>query len=199
MVKEKRFSISEAVSIGWVLTKKNFWFLIGVAVIVWAVSFVPHILKGNIETSLKGSQAVLSIVTAILFWVLRTVVDLGVIRITLELIDGKKPKFSDLFSQKNLDLFWRYLGASLLFGLMVVIGFILFIIPGIYLSLKFGMYNYLVVDKGLGPIEALKMSSRITQGAKWDLLLFNLAMLGLTILGVLALFVGLLITTQSLC
>ncbi len=53
---------------------------------------------------------------------------------------------------------------------------------------------YLVIDKGLGPIEALKASGKITDGIKWDMVGFLAAAAVLTYIGILALFVGLLVT-----
>ena len=55
-------------------------------------------------------------------------------------------------------------------------------------------FKYLIIDKGLGPIEALKESRRITTGQRWQLLLFVLILALLNILGALALFIGLFVT-----
>jgi uncharacterized membrane protein len=53
---------------------------------------------------------------------------------------------------------------------------------------------YIVIDRGLGPIEAMKESWRVTKGHKWQLFLLFLALIGLNILGAIALIVGLLVT-----
>ncbi len=50
----------------------------------------------------------------------------------------------------------------------------LLVIPGIILSLQFGFYGLVIVDKKVGVMEALRLSSRITAGAKWKLLLMGL-------------------------
>ena len=49
---------------------------------------------------------------------------------------------------------------------------IIFFIFGIYVFLKYQFYGYLIVDKGLGPIEALKQSSELTDGALKNILIF---------------------------
>jgi len=51
-----------------------------------------------------------------------------------------------------------------------------------------------VVDRGLGPIEAMQESWRITKGHKWQLFLLFLALLGINLLGFLALFIGIFVT-----
>jgi uncharacterized membrane protein len=68
------------------------------------------------------------------------------------------------------------------------------IIPGIILSMGLAFVPYLVVDRGLGPIEAIKESWRITKGHKWQLLLLFLALLGLNLLGLVALLIGIFVT-----
>jgi len=67
-------------------------------------------------------------------------------------------------------------------------------VPGIILALAFIFSSYLIVDKGKGPIEAMKESWRITKGHWWKLFLLVLAIIGLNILGFILLLVGLLVT-----
>ena len=90
--------------------------------------------------------------------------------------------------------FWRFLGAHILTVIAVAIGFLLLVVPGIILAIGLSFVPYLVVDRGLGPIEALKESWRITKGHKWQLLLLLLALVGINLLGVLALIVGIFVT-----
>jgi len=71
-------------------------------------------------------------------------------------------------------------------------GTILLIVPGVIWAVKFQFFSYFIIDKGLGPIEALKKSSAITKGVKWNLLGFDLLIGGIALLGVLALLIGLL-------
>jgi uncharacterized membrane protein len=77
---------------------------------------------------------------------------------------------------------------------MVAGGLILLIVPGIYLGLKYQFFSYLIVDKELGVLDSLKESSQITQGVKWQLFGFSLALIGINILGALAFGIGLLVT-----
>ena len=90
--------------------------------------------------------------------------------------------------------FWRFLGAHILTVIAVVLGFLVLVVPGIILAIGLSFVPYLVVDRGLGPIEALKESWRITKGHKWQLLLLFLALVGINLLGVLALIVGIFVT-----
>src|SRR5262249_10203656 len=90
--------------------------------------------------------------------------------------------------------FWYYVGAAILSGIIIAVGFVLLIIPGIVLAIMFMFVGYLVIDRKMGPVEALRASKRITTGHKWDLLLLMFAVIGINILGILCLLVGLLVT-----
>jgi uncharacterized membrane protein len=62
-----------------------------------------------------------------------------------------------------------------------------------YLSLRYSMARFAVVD-GEGITDSLRKSAQETKGVKWHLLGFFLALIGLNILGAVALLVGLLVT-----
>jgi len=89
---------------------------------------------------------------------------------------------------------WVLAGTAVLYGLIIFGGFLLFIVPGIIWSVKFSLWSYFVVDKGLGPVQALKASSRATMGVKWDLFGFGIVCGAINILGVLCLIIGIFAT-----
>ena len=93
-------------------------------------------------------------------------------------------------------LFFKYLIGSILYGLIVLGGMLLLIIPGIIWMIKFQFFSYLIIE-GLGPVEALKKSAQITRGAKRELFVFGFILVGITILGVLCLFIGLFATIPT--
>lgn len=76
----------------------------------------------------------------------------------------------------------------------VAVGFVLLIVPGVVVALTFMFTTFIVIDRALGPIEAMKESRRITHGHKWTLLGFSLMLVLINLLGILALVVGLLVT-----
>ena len=90
--------------------------------------------------------------------------------------------------------YWKFVGTSLLMGIAIFLGLILLIIPGIILGIIFGFALYLVVEEHLSPVEALKESARLTKGNRWKMFLLGVAIVGINILGLLALVVGLLVT-----
>jgi uncharacterized membrane protein len=184
----KKFVISEAVQFGWDTTKSNIGFFIGLLIVVGLIEYVPDI----IATMIEADAPVLSIIIQISSVVLSMIIVMGLIKIFLRFCDGEKGEFSDLFS--CYPLFFKYLVGSILYGLIVSAGLILLIIPGIVWAIKFYFFDYLIVDKGLGPIDALEKSSEITRGVKWDLFIFGILLGIINLMGFLCLLVGLFVT-----
>lgn len=181
-----RFSINEAFRFGWEAFKKNFWFLTAILLVLFVISSISnYALRISEHAPFLGGLINL---VAVIFGI---IVQMGIIKITLKFVDKGKPVFDDLFSEYKL--FWRYLGASIIYGLIVLGGLILLIVPGIIWALKFQFYRYLIIDKKMGIKESLKKSGEMTEGAKWDLLLFWILVIGVNILGALAFGVGLII------
>lgn len=181
------FRIGDALSYGWEKFKSHFLFLWMISASVWAISFIFSLLQKG-----AGEETLLGLLLKLAAIVFGCIVQLGLIRMYLDLTEGTKDKLAMLFSQYRL--FWKYLGAAILYGLMIVFGLILFIIPGIYFALKYQFYSYLIVDKNLSVMDALKKSAMMTDGVKWKLFGFYIVLFGLNFLGLIALVFGLLVT-----
>lgn len=178
------FTIGDATRFGWQTLKQNFWFFVLVLVISGLVTQVPSMLGGK-----EGAAAGLFGLTA---WLLQMLINLGLNKIALMFHDGAKPTWKELFMQYPLLL--KYLGASILFGLMVAIGLVLLVVPGIYLAIKYAFFGFVMVDKKTGVMDSLKASAKLTDGVKWELFGFGIVMCILNMLGALALMIGLFVT-----
>ena len=185
------FSKGEAISFGWNTMKNNLGFFIGLLIVYGLLLTVPSIIAG---TALEAN-VFLGVILYIADYALTIVISMGLVKIALRFCDNEKGKIGDLFSQYRL--FFNYLLAFILYLLIVLGGYVLLIIPGIIWGIKFWFFDYFVIDKKLGPIEALKRSSAITRGVKWDLFVFFLMIFGINILGALALMVGLFATIPT--
>ncbi|MBN1457610.1 MAG: hypothetical protein JW912_07150 [Sedimentisphaerales bacterium] len=189
----KCFSISDLVGYGWRVTTSNLGFFIILGLIFWPLTYVSSVLHIVLGHSGIGPPlyAVLYILIMILGYVISFMLAIGLIKIILSFIDGRKPSVSELFDFYGC--FWRYSMTWVLYFLIICGGFILLIVPGIIWSIQFSLAVYYVVDKRLGPIEALKASSRTTKGVKWEL--FGLGIIGtlIMVVGLLCLVVGILV------
>jgi len=180
-----KFSKREAVRFGWNTMKSNLGFFITLLIVVGLISFVPNMIGEWV----KEDAPFLALTISFVFGIVSLVVQMGLIKIALRFCYNEKGELADLFS--CTPLFFKYLVGSLLYGLIVFGGMILLIIPGIIWAIKFQFYDYLIIDKKLGPIEALKKSAVITKGAKRDLFVFGLLLGGINLLGVICLLIGL--------
>jgi uncharacterized membrane protein len=129
--------------------------------------------------------AVVAVLVAIAFVVLLFFLihylQAGLTVLFLKVCRGEDARMGDLFSGGGN--FWCYLGTSLLFGLMVAIGMILCIVPGYLAMIVFGPCLYLSIDRRVGVIEALRLSSQLTKGRRMDIFIVLLVMYGIAMLG----------------
>lgn len=180
-----KFSKKEAIKFGWTTTKYNFGFLVGVSVVAFLISFLSILFEEVLKDKAPTASFLIYCIGTV---ILGGIVEMGFTKISLKFYDKQKVSFKDLFS--CLPLLAKYLIGYIFYILVVLFGLLLLIIPGIIWSLKFYFFVYFIVDQGLGPIQALKSSAIITKGAKWDLFLLNILLLGIALLGLLALVVG---------
>lgn len=172
----------------WNLFKKN-WKTLLITALVY---FLTQALLSSLQKGLSQSDSHSGGVIGLLSWVVSTIMTIGWLKIYLALTRKNKVHIDDLF--KHYSLFFKYFFGTALTAIIVVLGYILLIVPGIILSLKLIFVPYLLVDKKMGIIDSLKESSRITQGIKGKLFLYMIGLLGINILGLLALGIGVLVT-----
>ncbi len=186
---EPPFSIGSAVKFGWARAREHMVFFIGFLIVGSLLVLLPDTMADLADERAPVVTRVLFRAVAIVF---ETVVTMGFIKVSLSVHDGERPQLSNLLD--GLPFFFRYFFASLFYALIVLCGLVLFVVPGIIWSIKFCFYGYFVVDRGQGPIQALKSSAGITSGYKMDIFLLGLALLAVNALGVLALLMGLFVT-----
>lgn len=165
--------IDEALRVGWQNFTARPWYLLGLSLAVF-VLFAFSI--GN------------AVVTALAYILLA-----GYLTVFLKHFHGEWFVFDDLFSMDQRWIFFAFLG--LIKGLLILAGLIFFIVPGVYLAIRWMFAELCVIDQGMRPIEALRESSRLTDGHKWKLLLFAAVVLLLLVLGVFVFIIGALVVS----
>ncbi len=117
--------------------------------------------------------------------------DLGFRKIALTLYDRNYCSYKELFVCFGLAP--KALLGWILYCAMVWIGWFLFVLPGFIALLRFIFFPYFIIDKNMGPIDALKHSYEITRHHMWDIFAFWVAMKIIVSLGFVS-WMGLLIT-----
>jgi uncharacterized membrane protein len=186
-------SVGDCIRYGWETFKQRPWILIGGFLLAMIIASIPGMFGPPPEFGPDGKVipqplTTLEVVSSLASLVVSIFVGLGLTTFSLRAHDNIQGlQIADLW---NPGPFWRFLGAHILTAIAIALGFLALIVPGIILAVGLGFVPYLVVERGLGPIEAIKESWRITKGHKWQLFLLVLALIGINLLGVLALIVG---------
>ena len=83
-------------------------------------------------------------------------------------------RFLEIFKDLNHAL--KVIGVSFLTGIFIIVGLIVFIIPGIYFALAYSQAVFIMEEKPhLGIWDAMEESKRMMSGKKMDLLVFYLS------------------------
>lgn len=81
-----------------------------------------------------------------------------------------KIHFADFFKMFSISKLFKLIGVFLLYTIIVTLGLILFIIPGIYLAIKLQFALFYMIDKNISVREAFKRSYAATTGNFWRIL-----------------------------
>lgn len=186
-VASPRFSAGEAISYGWDAFKANAGPLV--------LTILVILLTNSLLAWLAPDNVVLAIGWSVLQLFVSLVLGLGVIRVALAVLDGRTPYVNDLLSTARL---LPYTIASLLFAVIVTVGLILCIIPGLIAGFLLQFYAFAILDDRSGgeadPIAALRRSFQITSNNVGGLVLLALACLGINLIGAMLCGLGLLVS-----
>ena len=118
-------------------------------------------------------------------------VEYGAASAYLKAARGDKLEVKDMFAAfRN---YWNAVLANLLVDIIVLVGFIFLIVPGIIFACKLAFVHYLVVDRKMEVIAAVKESWRMTNGHAWQVFLIGLLAIPIGIAGLLCFGVGIVI------
>ncbi|MGI2904775.1 tetratricopeptide repeat protein [Tolypothrix sp. VBCCA 56010] len=167
--------------------RRNIYFFVGI-LIVLVTLFIPPFQISIIELLSKvfglpveafnspiigkASPSQVKFTISIANYLAQIVLGIGTTRIGLKLCDNGRFKVSDLFS--DLNLFLEFLFAFIVYFVLLVLGYLFFIIPGILLTIRLQFYSYFILDRRLSPIEAIKKSFAVTKNFEPELILLLL-------------------------
>jgi uncharacterized membrane protein len=188
-----RFTVGDALGYAWAAFKANLAALVLLALVVIGVQLVVTALRALIELGTRsdsglvvGTATVLSLVMAIVAFVVGMVVAVGLIRAALAVMDGRTPMPSMVFQTEGLV---PYILAAILFGLGVSVGLVLCIIPGLVLAFLWQFYGYAIVDghPEVGAVASLGRSFQVVKSNVGELLVLWLALIGIfLVIGLIA-------------
>lgn len=180
------FSIREALVVGWTKTKQNFLLWVMILVTMAVVTMAAGWLDDQIDNKL------LSTLLALGGYVIQLGLELGIIGVALKLLADQATKYSDLFTMYGLVP--QFFLATIIGGIAVMLGSIVFVIPGIYIAVRLSQTAFLIADWKLSGVDALKKSWEITRGNTLQLFFLVLVVSVLNLIGAFLFLLGLFVT-----
>ena len=117
-------------------------------------------------------------------------IGVGLALFFLNLHDGNKLEINTIFNPFK-DVWLNSVLAYFMMIVIILIGFILFIIPGVIATLMFSQVFYIISeDNKIDPYNALVKSKKMMEGNKWKLFKIMLRILLLAIVCILTLGIG---------
>lgn len=189
-------SVRDSLRFGWNTFKSHPWIFVQVGLLLFLANIGVNLVQSMLEFAGKqtGDMGVfaLGILSAALGITVSFLISMGETAFFLRAHDEPAAvSFKDLWHPHP---FWKFAGATALAGLMVLVGLVALVVPGIIIGIMLMFVGYVVIEEGLGPIDAIKRSVALTKGSRVKLFQLALATFLLNLLGFLALLVGLFVT-----
>lgn len=172
--------------------KGTFW---GAAVIYYLIAMAFGFLLAAVFgiLGMQSESGASTIIAQVVIQVVQTFVlmpiAMGLFMIALKHSVGANIQVGEIFQHFNkaVPLFIAYI----LMTILTIIGFILLVIPGIYLSVAFAMTMMLIVEKDMSPWEAMTVSRKAITKKWFNMFGFMIVAMIVVVIGMLALLVGL--------
>jgi hypothetical protein len=190
-VNRNPISISQAVNFAWPAFKKRYGLFAAVLLTIfgaWAALEIV-VIAGQRFGILLWAVAHLAF---LIFFAGIEVGFLHICLICLALYDGRDPIFSDAFTHMALGP--RFLAGQMLYLLMVAVGLVLLVVPGVYLGVRYALFGFCMAAGETNPIRGFQQSAILSTGTETRLLAIFVALLVFNALGASLLGLGLFIT-----
>ena len=142
----------------WEIYRDQFSVLFGTAVLLYAIQFVVFLLLSTAA----------AVPLAALFWALSVLYEGIVVKLVQDVEDGRRDHSVPELFRSVEPVFWRLLVVSLLFGIGVGIGFLVFVIPGLVLVVMWAVVAPVTVLERPGIFAAFGRSRELVRGNGWS-------------------------------
>ncbi len=184
---QEGFSISHILKESWNITKTNLKDLILVFFVGYALIYIVASMGlGAIFMSLLGDEQTASSIASFFASLINIALIIGVYRYYLLTVRGEKRDWKSYLKLIDFNRFLNTVAVSLVGSALVFVGFIFLVVPGIYIAMRLAFAQWFVFDKGMGVIDAIKASWKLSEGLVFKLFLFYLATFLVALVGLIA-------------
>lgn len=192
--------VGDILSASWAKFKDHMGLALGAVIVAAILQNIPYFAlvilleiaeQGGNDEAMAALMIVAMPVLLLLFIAATAYFTGGTIRVMLNIVRDRDPRFTDLFSLTP----WGSLSmliAGFLGFLCYMVGIFLCIVPGVIVLLMWMPFPFLIVEEGLGPLASLSEAKRLTDGSKLNVFLIGLVGYGILLAGMMACYVGLL-------
>ncbi len=183
--------VGASLSYGWERMKANFLAFFLIVFLLSLLDFPMELMSGKsglMHHDISASLILLQVLGTAYFFLLLPIFDYSGDLIFLKGVRGEKVNVKEIAIGFN-NYVNIVLANLLVFGL-VGIALVALIIPGIIVGCRLAFVSYLVMDKGLDPIEAVETSWKLTRGHGWKVFGLGLLSIFIAILGLAMVIVG---------
>lgn len=164
----------------WETFKEHLWPVVGV--------FVIYSLLTSMG-SMWGDDVGLG---ELLVFIISGPITAGTYMYALRLIRGGESEIGEML--RGFQVFGKAFVVFTLYSVMVIVGLIFLIVPGVFVAVALMPAMFLVLDDDLGAIETLQKAYEMTAGHRRRIFIVLLAIVGLNLLGLVALLIGVIFT-----
>jgi uncharacterized membrane protein/DNA-directed RNA polymerase subunit RPC12/RpoP len=179
----------------WAIFKEQWGMCLAVVVLVvvlnFGCGFVLGFAVGVARAVTRNYQlyVILSLMARMVTLLFGIWLGIGQAKFFLKTARGQRAEIIEVFS--GGPQYVSILLASLLFGVIVALGTLALIVPGVILALMFSQFYYLILDRDLPVLESFRRSQRLMAGNKMTLFVIRLAAAGITIVACIPCCLGL--------
>ncbi|MGI8825577.1 MAG: hypothetical protein ACR2JC_08020 [Chloroflexota bacterium] len=155
-------SLGDLLDTTFALYRQNFALLAGIV----AVLTVPQTLLGILFDAIGGRIAGSLVTDLLAFLFSQLITGSLAIAISRRYLD-ESVTIEQAYATVGVTTFLSLLGGVILYALIVAVGFVFLIIPGIYLSIRLAFYPQGIVIERLGIFQAFARSGHLVKGTWW--------------------------------
>jgi len=164
----------------------------GVWILASLIYLVVQILGTLLNKQVSRTNPLMAFAIIIIFAIVNSILYAGIFGIAIKQIKGHAIEVGDLFN--SIDFAWPVFWASFMMGILIAIGLVFCIIPGIILAGLFLFAVPLIIDQKLNASDAISTSFATLKSQWLSAAIFALVVGLIYFLGAVCLYVGLIVT-----
>lgn len=178
---------------GWMLFKQNWGVYVAFTLLLFVFSVVVALISPPADAEQFGiGMGIRQLISSLLSLLIGVPLGAGLYVGALQHLRGRVPVFSDFFGGFNK--YVPLILAHITVGLLTALGFLLLILPGIYLAVAYVLTVPTILDRNFNFWESMELSRRLITRNWFSMFGFLIVFLLINLVGLFACGVGLLVT-----